>query len=280
MGLSGSGAASGAATGAAFGPWGALIGGVAGAFLGGGQKAPAQAPFVPVDLQAEQNKAIQGNLANQSSINSLVSSTNSFDQDQALALSEKAAPGITALRKKLTDTSAGLLDNPYGVPKDVQDNLARIAAERGISAGTRGQFSDFSLLRDLGVNSLQYGNSRINQAGNLASLVSSIAPKVNPMSPLSFYVTPGQSAQVAASNNQGQQQTQQAGNNATTAADNYQRATWTNLISQAGALGAGALAKQLGGGNGATPGSTGGMTANSDDTGFTMDPYYVPRGGG
>ncbi len=268
----------------------AAIGGAAITTIGGAiagavnkPKAGATAAFTPVNLQDEQNKALQGNLANQGAINSLVNSTNQFDQNQALSLSEQAAPGITALRKKLTDTSSSLLDNPYGVPKDVQDNISRLAAERGISAGTRGQFSDFSLLRDLGVNSLQYGQSRINQAGSLAGLVNSIAPKVNPMSPLSFYVTPAQSAQVAAGNNAGQQNTQQAANNAQAGAQNYQNATWANLINGASAFGAGALGKYLGSGNGATGGvgggastpGLGGMTPNADDSGYTMDPFTV-----
>ncbi len=265
MPLSGSGAASGAAAGAAFGPWGALIGGVAGAFLGGGQKAPATAPFTPVDLQAEQKKSLAGNIANQGDIQSLVSSTNQFDQNQASALSEQAMPGMTALRGKLTATASDLLTDPYNVPKDVQDNLARIASERGISAGTRGQFNDFSLLRDFGVNALQYGNSRINQAGSIAGLVKSISPSINPMSPLSFYVTPQQSAQVAAGNNAGQQQTQQISNDATTAERNYNAATWTNLISQATAMGAGAIGKSIAANKAApTGGGTGGYSTPPD----------------
>ncbi len=228
----------------------------AGAFLGGGQKAAPVAAFTPVDLQEEQRKAIGGNLANQEAIQSLTSSTNRFDQQQATELSEMALPGIGKLRSNLLKTSSDLLQNPYDLPPDVQENLARIASERGISAGTRGQFNDFSLLRDLGVNQLQYGQQRINQAGSIAGLVSSIAPKVNPMSPLSFYVTPGQSATVAGANNTGQQATTQAGNNSSTAASNFNTATWANLLSQATALGAGAIGKSIanrnaGGGGGA-----------------------------
>ena len=45
----------------------------------------------PVDLQEEQTKAIEGNIANQAKIESLVSSTNAFNQSQATSMMK---PGI------------------------------------------------------------------------------------------------------------------------------------------------------------------------------------------
>src|SRR4029079_7548334 len=126
----------------------------------------------------------------QSSIEELLAKANAFQQNQALTLTNQAMPGYDQLTKTLSNHAQDLADHPYDVPKEVQDNLERIAAERGISAGTRGQFNDFSLLRDFGVNELQYGQSSLSQASQITNLLSSIAPKVNPMSPLSFYVTP------------------------------------------------------------------------------------------
>ena len=184
----------------------------------------------PVDLQEEQTKAIEGNLANQAKIESLVSSTNTFDQSQATSMMEQAIPGFTALQGKLMATTNDLLTNPYDLPKDVQTNLERLAAERGVSAGTRGTFNEFSLLRDLGVNSLQYGQSRINQAGGLAGIISSIAPKANVMSPLSFYNTPAQYAANQATTNANNQATTQGAINANLAATNYQNAGIANAI--------------------------------------------------
>lgn len=228
-----SGAASGAAAGSAFGPWGTAIGGLLGGIFGGSkQKAAPVAP--PIDLTAEQKKAIAGNIANESDIESLISRANTFSQDQNIALMEKAMPGYSALSKQLTSTASDLLTDPYALPKDVEQNIARLAAERGISAGTKGEFNDFSLLRDFGINSLQYGQSRIGQAQGITGLLASIAPKVNPLSPLSFYVTPAQQAQVAAGN----QSAQQAGLNAQTAAQNYNgQNNWDSLIKAAGLLG-------------------------------------------
>ena len=184
----------------------------------------------PVDLQEEQTKAVEGNIANQAKIESLVSSTNAFNQSQATSMMEQAIPGFSALQGKLMATTNDLLTNPYDLPKDVQTNLERLAAERGVSAGTRGTFNEFSLLRDLGVNSLQYGQSRINQAGGLAGIISSIAPKANVMSPLSFYNTPAQYAANQQLTNANNQATTQGAINANLAATNYQNAGIANAI--------------------------------------------------
>lgn len=197
-------------------------------------KAPKTSNPIPTNLQDEQAKAIGGNLANQGSIENLISRGNSFTQDQAISLQEKAMPGYTDLAKTLTSRAQTLAANPYDVPKEVQDNLSRIAAEKGISAGTRGQFNDFSLLRDLGVNQLQYGQSNIAQAQSLTGLLSQIAPKVNPMSPLSFYITPTQQAAITGGNNAASQAVTQGAFNAQAAADNAGRADlWGSLAGYA-----------------------------------------------
>lgn len=193
-------------------------------------KASAANQVAPVDLQEEQTKAIEGNIANQAKIESLVSSTNAFNQSQATSMMESAIPGFSALQSKLMATTNDLLTNPYDLPKDVQANLERLAAERGVSAGTRGTFNEFSLLRDLGVNSLQYGQSRINQAGGLAGIISSIAPKANVMSPLSFYNTPQQYAANQQLTNANNQAVAQGAINANLAATNYQNAGIANAI--------------------------------------------------
>lgn len=193
-------------------------------------KAAAAAQYDPVDLQQEQKDALAGNLASQSSIEQLLAKSNAFQQAQASSLAEKAMPGYGELSKSLTSTATRLAEHPYDVPKEVQDNLERIAAEKGISAGTRGQFNDFSLLRDFGVNQLQYGQSNLSQASQITNLLSTIAPKVNPMSPLSFYVTPQQNAANTTDNNQTKQGIAQSQLNAQTAAQNANTSTWNNLI--------------------------------------------------
>lgn len=224
--------------------WGA-IGGTAISAVGGyfsSKKAKKSAadpvPFENVDLQQEQKDALLGNLSSQGTIEQLLARSNEFQLGQALTLAEKAMPGYGSLTRTLTDRATTLAENPYDVPKEVEDNLARIAAERGISAGTRGQFNDFSLLRDFGVNSLQYGRENLSQASQITNLLSSIAPKVNPMSPLAFYVTPQQNAAQTGENRATQQGIAQSGANAAAAAGNANAATWGNLIAGATGLGA------------------------------------------
>ena len=72
-------------------------------------KASAANKVAPVDLQEEQTKALDGNLANQKKINTLVSSTNSFNQSQATSMMESAIPGFSALQGKLMATTNDLL---------------------------------------------------------------------------------------------------------------------------------------------------------------------------
>lgn len=226
---------SGAAAGSAFGPWGTAVGAGVGLIssLLNKQKAPkavAAAPYTKVDLAKEQRNAIASNLAEEGDIETLLARSNAFNQSQASSLMEQAVPGWSKLSQKFLQTADQLVTNPYDVPKDVENNLARIAAERGISSGARGQFSQFSLLRDLGVNALQYGQSRLSQGQNILQMIGSLSPKVSPLSPLSFYVTPQQSASIAASNSAGEagismanQGVQQGAANAATAAGNWNR---------------------------------------------------------
>lgn len=221
-------------------------------------------PYAEVDFQQEQRDALLGNLSSQDSIEALLTRSNAFQQEQATSLSEQAMPGFNRLTQTLTGRATELAANPYDVPKEVEDNLARIAAERGISSGTRGEFNDFSLLRDFGVNQLQYGRENISQAGQITNLLSSIAPRVNPMSPLSFYVTPQQNAGNTTTNNQTQQDISQSDANARAAAANANNATWANLINGATGLGSSLVTdylnnrpSQTGAGPGGAPTGTG-----------------------
>ncbi len=200
------------------------------------KKAGNVAQYENVDLQQQQKDALSGNLENQSSIEQLLQRSNTFQQGQANSLAEQAMPGFGSLTQSLTSRAQSMADNPYDVPPEVTKNLERLAAERGISAGTRGQFSDFSLLRDFGINSLQYGQANIQGAQSITGLLSSIAPKVNPMSPLAFYVTPQQNAATTTENNQNNQAIAQGKINAQNAASNQGNTDlWANLSQLAGA---------------------------------------------
>ena len=211
---------------------GAVVVGAVGSMVAANQKkVPAAVQYQPVDVGKSASDAINANLANQDKINQLSSSTNTFNQTEANRMMEIALPGWTKLQSTMTSTAEGLLTNPYDVPADVQTNLERIAAEKGISAGTRGQFNDFSLLRDLGVNELQYGQSRISQASSITSMLASLAPKVNPMSPLSMYVTPAQAIDQQQYTNTMDQAINQGHANALAELNNYKAQVLSNSIS-------------------------------------------------
>lgn len=233
------GALSGAASGTAIFPGvgtviGGLVGGLAGALSGGGKKkAPATIPYVPVDPQAEQNKAISGNLTAAPSLDELLAQSNTFQQSQASQLMEKALPGYGKFAANLTGTASKLAADPYAVPKSVVDQLTQYAAENNISAGTGAAsgFSESNLLRSLGVNALQYGQSNLAAATNALSVLTGTAPRTSPMSPMSFLVTPQQQIQnQQMTNTQGQAIGQGAANASAQIQNSNSGNLWDNTV--------------------------------------------------
>ena len=204
-----------------------------GQLIGANQiKAAKVAEYTPVDLQAEQKKALTANLANQEQVQKLTSTTNTYNQSEANRLMEAAIPGWSKLQAKQMETAQGLLTNPYEMSPEQEAYIARKASERGISAGTRGQFADFSYLRDFGQNSTQIGLQKMGMANSITSLLASTAPRVNPMSPLSMYITPQQQAEETRFTNVTQQQIQQQKYNAETAAHNWKWQSYMNSWAQ------------------------------------------------
>jgi hypothetical protein len=165
----------------------------------GKKKAPKYTPYEAVDAGAEAGRAIQGNLDNFGDIADLVEKTNKLNQSQRNGMVESAMPGWRSLTRSMTDAFGSYMDDlasggAYGLPEDFEANIDRLAAERGISAGTRGQFNDFSLLRDFGVNSLNYAQQQAQMLNSMTNSLMSIAnfSTVAPVLAQSFFVTPEQ----------------------------------------------------------------------------------------
>ncbi len=224
--------------------WGAIagaaisVGGSAIAANNSKKKAAGVADGALVNLQDQQNNAITGNLLQEGNIETLLSKANGYTQQQATDLMNKAVPGYSDFANNLIKTGQQKLANPYALPDDVTQNLNRISAERGISRGTAGQTNQYSGLRDLGLNMLDYGDRNFQQAIQALTTVTGTAPRISPMSPMSFYVTPNQNAAVAAGN----ASTLQSAANAQTAAQNYNNQNLWDSISKGVGVAAGAVA--------------------------------------
>lgn len=230
------GAAQGAMTGASIGgPWGAVIGGVigAGSSLLGKQKAPQQAEYKPVDVVEAQKQAISGNLQNMAGAQQLSSQTNTFNQAEATRLLETAMPGFGATQKRLMAQVNEDLNNQNTLPPEVQQQISRFAAEKGVSRGTAGNFNSFSLVKDFGFNLMDWKNASRTRALNTLSTVFGMTPRVNPMSPMAMMVDPNAAIGVQSQNNQMAYNVQQAGYNAEAAASNYNRMLLAGAVTNA-----------------------------------------------
>lgn len=220
-----SGAASGAIAGSQILPgWGTAIGAVVGG-IGGllkkDAKAPQQAVYKDVDPTAVAKGNIAGNLANLPGAQTLSSGINSFNQSQATALMEQAMPGFGALQKRMLAEVNSDLDSQNSLPPEMQAQISRFAAEKGVSRGTSGNFNGFNLVKDFGFNLVDWKNASRARALNTLSSVYGMTPRVNPMSPMASLVDTGAALGTAAQNNQMRFNSQQAGFNAQAAAANY-----------------------------------------------------------
>lgn len=181
----------------------------------GGAKAVYTEPTDPIAIA---KNTIEGNTRLLPSAGNLSRDISMQESDLMSDLMEKQIPGFSRMQGKLTDRADAMLSDPYSLPPEVAANIERLAAERGVSVGGRGQFGDFSVLRDLGRNSLDFGSQQIQQAQSIWSLVNSVAPKVNPVSPLAFLPTTGQAIEADVRNKSNTQATAQgAANNAAAA---------------------------------------------------------------
>ena len=239
--------------------WGAVAGAAitaVGGMVSANQKKTGNAVYQEkLDWQAEQQKAIEGNLATLPQSEKLSAATNTFNQSESNRLMEAALPGWSKLQSSMTSTAQNLMTNPYELDQDTQDYLQKKAAEMGVSSGARGGFEKFNLLKDFGVTSMQYGTQRINQAQSLFSTLASTAPRVNPMSPISMFVTPQQIASATQQENISNQQVAQSANNLQTQATmNQNQAIWGSVGSVAGSVD---WSKMFNSTNGNVPSSTG-----------------------
>lgn len=207
----------------------------------GKQKAPQQASYTPVDPAAVQKQTISGNLQNMAGAQDLAAKTNTFNQGEATRLLEAAMPGIGATQKRLMAQIDEDLSNQNSLPADVQQQIARFAAEKGVTRGTGGNFNQFNLVKDFGFNLMDWKNASRTRALNTLSTVFGMTPRVNPMSPMAMMVDPNAAMNVQTQNNQMAYNTQQAGYNSMAAASNYNNMMMAGAFMNAANFAGGAM---------------------------------------
>ena len=217
------------------------------------QKGAPAVQYTPVNLQDTQAQAIGGDQASAPQLDALLAQSNQFQQTQASQLMNQALPGYSQFASNLTNTASNLAANPYAIPQSVVGQLSQYAAENNISEGTGAAsgFSSSNLLRSLGVNALQYGQSNMASATSALSTLTNTAPRISPMSPASFMVTPQQqAANQQVTNTNGQQINQGASNSSTAAGNANSSSLWDSIASGAGGLSTPLMQAIFGSGNG------------------------------
>jgi len=124
---------------------------------------PKVPQFKPVDVGKETGKSITENTQNLPALAEFASKFNELSADQMLAALEKMLPGYANLRDKGTANITAMLGGE--VPKDVENRLARKAAERGVTLGTSGSgMAENDFLRNFGLTSLQLTQQGLDSA--------------------------------------------------------------------------------------------------------------------
>jgi hypothetical protein len=101
---------------------------------------------------------------------------------------EKLFPGFSQTSGKIADNIQRLVSGE--LPSDVERLIGQRAAERGIARGTKGsEFQDYSLLRDLGLTSLEITDRGLDAATRWMNAVNQ---GVAPMNFQSMFVSPAQ----------------------------------------------------------------------------------------
>lgn len=130
-------------------------------FLGGTPRVPA---FVPVDAQAEQQKAIAGNAAALPGAEALASNVNTFNQSQLdNQLNQLFGGQYGSIKNTITGNIQSELSGQ--LPQDVQDAVLRNSAVKSLYGGfgSSGMAANLSA-RDLGLTSLQLTQTGLNSA--------------------------------------------------------------------------------------------------------------------
>lgn len=177
--------------------------GILGGIFGGGKK-PVIPPFVPVNIDAEQQKAIAGNEKNFASAGELATRTNTFNQGELSRMLRQAIPNYDALVGKQGEVVGSMLAGQLS--PDVVNQIQRNSAERSGAGGYGGTGMARNLeARDLGLTSLQLQTQGLNAAERWLVNTKQLAVP-GQMDVSSMFLSPSQRVQATVANNTGQYQ--------------------------------------------------------------------------
>lgn len=144
--------------------------------------------FVKVDIDEEQPKSIEGNLAVTALAGKLALQQQGADQDALEQGLKRAIPGYEGLVTGQRDVIGDLLSGK--VNADVADRLRDRAAARGIATGTQGsQAIDFSELKNYGLTSMDLQQRGLAAAERLVGQQYNYG-MAKPMSVTSMFMSP------------------------------------------------------------------------------------------
>ena len=149
-------------------------------FVGGLlQEKPDLPDFKPINVQREQRKAIEGNIDAFPQIRTLGDQVTSSQVEQLKRGIESLLPGFGNITEEASQRLQEGLRGELG--DDVENLIARRAAERGIATGTGGsQFADFGELRTLGLTAMDRIQTSLNTALQWINVASSRVPIFDP----------------------------------------------------------------------------------------------------
>ena len=129
-------------------------------FFGGKPKVPK---FKPVNVQQEQTKAIEGNVASLPALKSLGSDVNAFNTEQIQAMLRKVIPNYDEMVSGVSGNINSWLKGE--IPDDVSGAVQRNAAVRSLYGGYGGSGMSRNLVaRDLGLTSLNLTQKGLDSA--------------------------------------------------------------------------------------------------------------------
>jgi len=173
-----------------------------GGLLGAGKKAKVP-QFKKVDVEAEQQAAIKGNIASLTSANELAQKTTSAEQSLLENQLRRAIPGYDQMLGQMSSNIGSALKGELN--PDVMANLQRSSAGKNLmsGAGAASGFGTARTARDFGLTSMQMQNQGFAQAQSFMQQQRTMG-MAQPFSASSMFISPSQRLNISMQENQTQ----------------------------------------------------------------------------